>query len=45
MQITGEHVAQTGVCCGVDDDGALLLNRDGQIERVISGDVSLRMAS
>ena len=45
VQITGEHVAQAGVCCGVDDDGALLLERDGQIERVISGDVSLRMVS
>ena len=45
VQITGEHGEQSGVCCGVDSDGALLLEHNGQLERVISGDVSLRMAS
>lgn len=28
-----------GVCAGVDSDGALLLERDGRVERIISGDV------
>jgi BirA family biotin operon repressor/biotin-[acetyl-CoA-carboxylase] ligase len=31
-----------GVCRGVDVDGALLLEAEGRIERVISGEVSLR---
>ena len=33
-----------GICRGVDTDGALLLERDGRIERVLSGEVSLRPA-
>lgn len=33
---------RTGICCGVDVDGALLLQADGRIERVLSGEVSLR---
>lgn len=28
-----------GICAGVDSDGALLLEREGRVERVISGDV------
>ncbi|CAG0953892.1 partial Bifunctional ligase/repressor BirA, partial [Anaerolineae bacterium] len=28
-----------GICAGVDVDGALLLERDGRVERIISGDV------
>ncbi len=32
----------SGVCRGVDSDGALLLEVDGNIERVLSGEVSLR---
>jgi BirA family biotin operon repressor/biotin-[acetyl-CoA-carboxylase] ligase len=33
-----------GICRGVDSDGALLLEVDGQVERVLSGEVSLRPA-
>ena len=35
---------QIGRCLGVDDDGALLLETGGGIERIHSGDVSLRPA-
>lgn len=31
-----------GLCRGVDTDGALLLDVDGRVERVLSGEVSLR---
>lgn len=34
-----------GVCRGVDTDGALLLEVDGRVERILSGEVSLRAAS
>jgi BirA family biotin operon repressor/biotin-[acetyl-CoA-carboxylase] ligase len=33
-----------GICRGVDIDGALLLEIDGRIERILSGEVSLRPA-
>ena len=33
-----------GTCRGVDSDGALLLEIDGRVERVLSGEVSLRPA-
>lgn len=33
-----------GICRGVDGDGALLLEVDGQVERILSGEVSLRPA-
>lgn len=33
-----------GICRGVDADGALLLEADGRVERVLSGEVSLRAA-
>ncbi|MCK9389677.1 MAG: biotin--[acetyl-CoA-carboxylase] ligase [Sulfuritalea sp.] len=33
-----------GICRGVDTDGALLLEVDGRVERVLSGEVSLRRA-
>jgi len=33
-----------GICRGVDTDGALLLEIDGRVERVLSGEVSLRPA-
>ena len=33
-----------GICRGVDADGALLLEIDGRIERILSGEVSLRPA-
>lgn len=35
---------RTGICRGVDGDGALLLESEGRIERVLSGEVSLRPA-
>jgi BirA family biotin operon repressor/biotin-[acetyl-CoA-carboxylase] ligase len=33
-----------GVCRGVDGDGALLLEVDGRIEHILSGEISLRAA-
>lgn len=33
-----------GLCLGADDDGALLLEIEGEIQRIFSGDVSLRRA-
>lgn len=33
-----------GICRGVDTDGALLLDVDGRVERILSGEVSLRPA-
>ena len=33
-----------GICRGADNDGALLLEIDGRIERILSGEVSLRPA-
>ena len=35
---------QAGICRGVDLDGALLLESDGRVERVLSGEISLRAA-
>ncbi|MBI5107157.1 MAG: biotin--[acetyl-CoA-carboxylase] ligase [Rhodocyclales bacterium] len=35
---------RTGICRGVDVDGALLFEADGRIERILSGEVSLRPA-
>jgi BirA family transcriptional regulator, biotin operon repressor / biotin---[acetyl-CoA-carboxylase] ligase len=34
-----------GICRGVDEDGALRLEIDGRIERVLSGEISLRGAA
>jgi BirA family biotin operon repressor/biotin-[acetyl-CoA-carboxylase] ligase len=36
---------QQGICRGVDNDGALLLEVDGRIERILSGEISLRAAA
>ena len=36
--------ATEGICRGVDTDGALLLEVDGRITRILSGEVSLRPA-
>ena len=33
-----------GRCLGVDNDGALLLETENGIQRILSGDVSLRPA-
>jgi BirA family biotin operon repressor/biotin-[acetyl-CoA-carboxylase] ligase len=35
---------RTGICRGVDIDGALLLETEGCVERVLSGEISLRPA-
>lgn len=40
--LTDFALPRTGLCRGVDVDGALLLERDGQVERILSGEVSLR---
>ncbi len=44
VQILGEAQAMSGCCLGVDDDGALLVDNGQGIERIFSGDVSLRRA-
>ncbi len=45
VQVIGDlGSTRSGVCLGVDDDGALLLGGAGGYERVLSGDVSLRPA-
>jgi BirA family biotin operon repressor/biotin-[acetyl-CoA-carboxylase] ligase len=45
VRILGDGGApRDGVCRGVADDGALLLERDGRVECVHAGDVSLRSA-
>ena len=35
---------RAGICRGVDTDGALLFDVDGRVERILSGEVSLRPA-
>jgi len=35
---------RAGICRGIADDGALLLEVDGRIERILSGELSLRPA-
>lgn len=35
---------RTGICRGVAADGALLLELDGRLERILSGEISLRAA-
>ncbi len=42
-----EHDGQviSGVSCGIDDDGALVLEVAGRTQRFLSGDLSLRLAS
>ena len=45
VRIDGEQgTPREGVCLGVDDDGALLLEEHGRRRRVLSGDVTLRSA-
>ncbi len=43
IQISGAHENHIGIARGVDDDGALKLETRGKIQRVLSGDVSLRL--
>lgn len=45
VEVTGDlGWSRAGVCLGADDDGALLLGSELGRERVLSGDVSLRLA-
>jgi len=45
VQVTGDlGWSRSGVCLGADDDGALLLDGAQGLDRVLSGDVSLRSA-
>ena len=45
VRVSGEQIELSGVCLGVDADGALLLRTDTGVQRVLAGDVSLRGAS
>lgn len=40
--VTGVKESFAGVACGLADDGALLVDRDGTIVPVVAGDVTLR---
>jgi len=44
VRILGEGGQLAGTCAGVDEDGALLLRTPTGLSRVLSGDVSLRLA-
>lgn len=44
VRIEGEGSTVHGRCAGVDDDGALLLDTSGGLQRILSGEVSLRAA-
>lgn len=44
VRITGDGNEMTGICAGVDDDGALLLRTDTGLTRILTGEVSLRAA-
>lgn len=43
VEVEGEMRALGGLCVGADADGALLLDCGDRIERVLAGDVSLRV--
>lgn len=45
VRILGEGAVLEGLCQGVDEDGALLLSTAAGLQRVLSGDLSLRAAS
>jgi BirA family biotin operon repressor/biotin-[acetyl-CoA-carboxylase] ligase len=42
--VADDGTALDGICEGVDDDGALLLATVAGVQRIFSGDVSLRRA-
>lgn len=42
VTVSGDGALRRGVCLGADFDGALRLDCDGRVERVLAGDVSLR---
>ena len=35
----------SGIACGVDESGALLIEHHGTRQRILSGDVALRVAA
>ncbi len=45
VRISGEGSELTGLCVGVDEDGALLIRGEAGLSRILSGEVSLRVAS
>lgn len=42
IRVIGTNEILEGIAVDIDDDGALLVNIDGQIKRVLAGDVSIR---
>ncbi|HJV27400.1 MAG TPA: biotin--[acetyl-CoA-carboxylase] ligase [Aromatoleum sp.] len=44
VRISGEGTDVVGICTGVDEDGALLVRTEQGLERILSGEVSLRAA-
>jgi BirA family biotin operon repressor/biotin-[acetyl-CoA-carboxylase] ligase len=42
--ITTDPACPEGLATGVADDGALLVQREGQVHRIVSGEVSVRPA-
>lgn len=45
VRISGEGTELTGICAGVDEDGALLLRGPHGLSRILSGEVSLRVVT
>ena len=45
VQVSGDGLDVTGLCLGVDEEGALLVRANESTHRVYAGDVSLRPAS
>ena len=45
VTISGEGDSLSGICVGVDDDGALLVRTVDGTQRILSGEVSLRAAT
>lgn len=45
VRVSGDRDETVGICAGVDDDGALLVRTDAGVVRILSGEVSLRLAA
>lgn len=45
VRVSGDRDEVLGICAGVDDDGALLVRTDAGAVRILSGEVSLRLAA
>lgn len=43
VRVVGEELEVSGICAGVDEDGALLIRTNGGTRRILSGEVSLRV--